>query len=330
MIGRKGLGSVGPLLAAGIVSLTVGLTARAWGGTPACDRALSYFRTSGGNVQWRVYDPTSRSDTLFLTVEGVPSEMLWDTSLTRVDFIVGRSLYRAPWRAGSKGRRVARFPERPEACDWWFNPDSACWQFATQRIDLHIPDRKYADASACQYEVWQSSHNGQRWRIVRTDTTVLEMEDCGLSESVSSSIRREPTVAREEFAPPLSDLSGDSEHTFPPDSTPDSSGWERLYVPLATARGVGVEMFNFFGSAHWSVAGPAWLVNATTGSRRVLCAAPPTSDKHCSLMIWEACGLLLVNYCGYPARIVDANTGRDAAFHPSNAMAIMVTPRLRR
>src|SRR5690242_14367445 len=69
--------------------LTVGVTARAWGGTPACDRALSYFRTSGGNVQWRVYDPTSRSDTLFLTVEEVPSEMFWDTSLTRVDFIVG-------------------------------------------------------------------------------------------------------------------------------------------------------------------------------------------------------------------------------------------------
>lgn len=322
--------STGRLLAAGIVSFTVGLASRAWAGTPPCDRAFSYFRASDRKVQWRVYDPTSRSDTLFLTVDAVPTEMLWDTSLTRVDFMVGRTLHRAPWRTGSKDRIVARFPEKPEACEWWFNPDSACWQFATQRVDLHIPDRKYPDASACRYEVWQSSRDGQRWRIVGTDTTVLDMEDCGLSERISSSIRREPTVTRDDFAPPLSELSADSKHTLPPDSMADSSGWVRLYVPLASAPGEGVEMFYFEDASDWSVAGPAWLVNASTASRRSLCACPTESDAHCFLMIWEACGLLLVEYCGDSASIVDARTGKDFAIPPSNARAIMVTPRLHR
>ena len=329
MAGRRWI-TIRCVLAYGIAALMLGCVTAAWAGTPACNRAFTYFRTSGGKIQWRVYDPASGSDALFLTVEGVPSEMLWDTSLSRVDFLVGRKLHRAPWRARSRDRIVATFPEKPEACDWWFNPDSLCWQFVTQRVDLHIPARLYPDASACRYELWQSSRDGQLWHVVRSDTTALDMEDCGLSEGVSSLIRREPTVTRDEFAPPLSEILREDDHRFPPDSTTDSTGWERLYVPLASVPGVGVEMFYFWGRSDWAVAGPAWLVNASTDSRWSLCRARSESDPHCFLMIWEICGLLLVDDCGHPARIVDARTGRDSAILSGSATSIWVTPRLRR
>jgi len=320
-------------LAAGIGILALGSAERAWAGAPACDRAFAYFQSSARGIEWRVYDPESRRDTLFLIVESVPSEMVWDTSLTRVDFLVGRTLHRAPWRAGSKDRIVARFPEKPEACAWWFNPDSACWQFTTKRADLHIPARQYPNASACQSDLWQSSRDGQRWHFIMSDTTVYDMDECGLSEGLSSLIRTEPKVALEDFAPPLSESSGEDAHSFPPDSMADSTGWERLYVPLASVPGLGVEMFNYWASTEWSVAGPAWLVSASTGTRRVLCAAPsgPYSvGEHCSLMITEACGLLLVEYCSDPARVVDGRTGRDAKCLPKDATSIMVTPRLHR
>ena len=330
---HRGSIGVGRVLASAIILLTLGLAQRTWAGTPACDRALTYFRSSGGAIEWRVYDPASRRDALFQTVEGVPSEMTWDTSLTRVDFIVDRTLYRALWRAGSKRQIMCRFPAKPEACYWWFNPDSACWQFATSRVDLHIPSREYPSASACQSELWQSSRDGQRWHLVRNDTTVSDMDDCGLSEGLSSLIRREPKVTREEFAPPLSETSGEEDHKFPPNSAADSTVWEQLYVPLASVPEVGVEMFYRWGSTYWSVAGPAWLVNKSTGVRQVLCAAPSGAynpDKHCSLRIREACGLLLVDYCFEASRVVDGRTGGDAWRLPKNASSIMVTPRLRR
>ncbi len=320
-------------LISGIVVLALGSSPLATAGTAACDRALSYFRSSSRGIEWRVYDPASRTDTLFLTVEGIPSEMVWDTSLARVDFFIGRTLHRARWRAGSRDRILARFPEKPEACFWWFNPDSACWQFATKRVDLHIPDRQDPRFPACQSELWQSSRDGQRWRFILSDTTVSDMDDCGLSEGITSLIRNEPKVTPEDFAPPLSESSREDAHSFPGHSMPDSTGWDALYVPLTSVPVMGIEMFYFSGSTEWSVAGPAWLVNSSTGSRRVLCG-PPSGPynylEHCTLMITEACGLLLVYYCGAPVQVVDARTGRYSKCLPKNATAVFVAPRLRR
>jgi hypothetical protein len=318
-------------IASWITALTLGLMRLTWAGTLPCDRGLSYFQSSARGIEWRVYDPERRIDALFLTVQATPTEMVWDTAFTRVDFFIGRTLYRAPWHAGSYAGIVTRFPESPDACYWWFNPDSACWQFATKRVDLHIPAREYPSASACRSELWQSSRDGQRWRFVLADTAVLDMDECGLSENSSSRIRREPSVTLEEFAPSLSDVMRTDDPYPSPDSTTDSTDWERFYVPLESAPGMGVEMYYWWSAApQWTVSGPAWLVDSAAGTRRELCA-PATGPygEHDSLMISEACGLLLVWYRSDPLRIVDARTGRDLKCIPKVATSVMVTPRLR-
>lgn len=188
------------------------------------------------------------------------------------------------------------------------------------------------NTTTCRSELWQSSRDGQRWRLVQADTTALDMEECGLSEGLSARIRREPIVRLEDFAPPLSNDSEGVNRDFPPDTT-DEDDWERFSVPLASVPRMGVEMFYWWSAApQWTVSGPAWLVDSTSGTRRVLCAPQPDGskyDEHSSLWIGEACGLLLVYYFGDPTRVVDARTGRDVGCLPKSASSAMVTPRLR-
>jgi hypothetical protein len=250
-----------------------------------------------------------------------------------VDFLLDRTLCRAPWRADSKARIIARFPESPAACDWWFNPDSACWQFATARVDLDIPAPGEPGARACRSELWQSSRDGLRWRFVRADTATADMDECGLSEGLASRIRREPRVTPWDFAPALSGSPRASDSDPSRDDEAGANEWQRIHAPLATAPGMEVEMFDRSFSTEWSVAGPAWLVNRSDGSRRVLCATPPGSEncgEHGSLEIREACGLLLVEFCPDDARVVDVRTGEVSECLPKSAMRIVVAPRLRR
>ena len=60
--------------------------------SPRCDRVLCYFCGDESRVQWRIYDPASRTNTLFLVLPGT-TEVRWDSPHTKAEYRVGDDLF---------------------------------------------------------------------------------------------------------------------------------------------------------------------------------------------------------------------------------------------
>jgi hypothetical protein len=213
-----------------------------------CNLVLSYFRNTARGCEWRTLERGSRSntDTLFMTLRQPPGSVSWDTSFAHVTYLIGDTLYRADWRLGSQPKAVMRLPRVPSICSWWFNPDSARWQLLTKREQLSFV-MPGSTGWACRSELWQSSRDGMKWHRVLVDTTVLDMEDCGLSIERAPMVRSEVTVSPDEL---VSELTGYSSHSesMAVDSTDEANEIERYYVPSASVAQRGVE-FRFSPNA---------------------------------------------------------------------------------
>ena len=160
------------------VAFLVATICSAWGGQARagepCDRVVSYFLYpyQGSQLkqhEWRIFDPSGGSDTLFLALPGDFEGVRWDTPLTTAFFSSGRSLYRVEWKVGAAPKLIGQLPEVQGGRDWWFNPDSSCWQYATLR-----GIGPEADPSRYWCELWQSSRDGSTWRRVHADTVDCE------------------------------------------------------------------------------------------------------------------------------------------------------------
>src|SRR5258708_3288490 len=106
----------------------------------ACDRVVSFLLTpyQGSQLkhhEWRIFDPSQRTDHLFLTMPdgagvGGFHGVRWDTTYHTVFFNSGDSLYRAEWKFGATPTLIGRLPQVHDPEARWFNPDSSCWQVA--------------------------------------------------------------------------------------------------------------------------------------------------------------------------------------------------------
>jgi hypothetical protein len=109
-----------------------------------CDQVVSYFRSVPGGSpekrEWRIFDPSRRTDVLFLTLPGGFDGVRWDTTFSVAWFSSGLELYRVDWKLGAKPVRIGPLPRVDELQGWWFNPDSSRWQ-----ADSDAPDRPGAD-----------------------------------------------------------------------------------------------------------------------------------------------------------------------------------------
>jgi len=279
-----------------------------------CDRVLCYFSGLENAIQWRIYDPVRCTDRLFLELPGEAS-VRWDSSLSRVEYRVGRELFRADWKLGVRPRRVAVFPELPAIEDWWFNPDSSRWQFYTMAPLAETPNRHaYED---CRAELWQSSRDGMDWHLVVADTEscadwyhpMLE-EGARWNPVCASHMRRLPTVTSDDLAPAIS---GDSDGAeLVEDSSPECD--EPLYyAPSRTVAGRGV-LFRYLSDAAPEPTRPLYPVHWVDRKhgKRVLLCGPDVNcpDEITPVHLTEECGLLLVE-CTWDTRLVDVASGQD-------------------
>lgn len=297
-----------------------------------CDRALSYERQTTHGFEWRIFDPLSRADTLFLTLAAPPSSVFWDSSLTHISFQIRDTVYSADWKLGAHPRPVMRFPNSPAACVWWFNPDSARWQLLTK--SKYVPRRLPGGSTdqGCSSELWQSSKDGMRWHMLLIDTTECSMEDCGISDGNLPRARHSPSVSSEELQASL-ELDEGSPRASPvyPDTIDTDSDIERFFAPSASDTTRGIE----YGFAWASTEGaqarvPIYLVDRAKGTRQALCG-PGANDQYGQepAILREVCGLVLI-YCGFdPPRLVDLATGRDLVLPASAPNSMMWSPALR-
>ena len=112
---------------------TACITARA---SEPCGQVVSYFMypfqgSALKQHEWRIYDPSPGGDALFLANAGGFDELRWDTTFSTAWYRSGKRLYAVDWKRGAKPRSICRLPGVKGLVDWWFNPDSACWQYGS-------------------------------------------------------------------------------------------------------------------------------------------------------------------------------------------------------
>ena len=102
------------IAAALLAAIELQAPGRSRAGEP-CGRVVSYFIdvAQGSRVtghQWRVFDPSRRSDDLFLALPGDFKDVRWDTTFSAAVFRSGDSLYRVDWKVGARPRAMGRLP----------------------------------------------------------------------------------------------------------------------------------------------------------------------------------------------------------------------------
>lgn len=304
----------------------------------SCNRVVSYFLypyqgSQSEQYEWRIFDPSRRKDTLFLSLPGGFEGVRWDTTLGRAYFGSGDSLYLVQWRLGAKPRWVTKLPSGHR--HWWFNPDSACWQ--TLRV-LGQPETDDPDYDRYGGELWQSSRDRATWRLIRADSVdLVDSDNDRWQWADGSSLGREASVTTlEDLASESWEDSWGGNTTFIDTSTITvtksdgndyvSDPWSFLGLKSSPRRGVAFQLSGPGAPEHdWSgVRGPLYFVDL---DRRTKTLIEGTDGGIMRSLVAEHCGLLLIpGVMGNP--LVIDSSGRRVFSQSWNSESAVWAPRL--
>ena len=260
--------------------------------------------------EWRIYDPSHGGDALFLANSRGFDELRWDTTFSTAWYRSGLTLYSIAWRRGATPKPICTLPEIKSPVDWWFNPDSACWQYGSAVMFDSSGARLHF---AC--ELWQSSRNFKRWRCILSDTLECETGECDeWSWTEGEWARHAPTVTLEDLDSPTWAASWEA-HALPFDTANvrvivPGPGKERDWHFVATSRSSrrGVA-FRMKLSENWAGAEPFFFVDLDRKTKRRI-ETGRREDSWTESFLAERCGLLLMPGADGDPLLVDAETGR--------------------
>ncbi len=283
-------------------------------------RVVTYFldTSAGGQpiTQWRVFDPVTRTDTLFGTISA--RGVYWDTTETNVEYVSGDQVFRVRWEVGAQPWPILRLPVYGLA-DWWFNPDSLCWQAAGLGGVPRQWTRNQAPYARCHSELWQSDRDGGAWRIIVADTA--ECGGCYFCETWrvrdSTAIHRRAAVGldRLQQAMTLDSWGGTPEPIPPPrGESPTSSNW--IYIPCRGVPGRGLAFrITRQSNGLQTLMPPFYLMDRTKGTQQPL----ETPELHRDVLygqmaMEEQGGFLLIS--GIGTSVFDLRTGAQLVTQP--------------
>jgi len=298
---------------------------------------LRPYQGSALKHEWRIWDPSVRKDKLFLSCPGgIDSHgfygVRWDTTFDHAWFAFGDSLYRIPWGLGAMPQLITSLPSG--AGQWWFNPDSGCWQ-ALRVIDHPARDEPAYERYAA--ELWQSAHDGSTWRLVRADSVDVADLDNDRWQWIDGT-----PVAREMAVRTLADLDSESWEGSWTAATPfDTSSvtlmanqrsgyleeqWLFLPMKIAPRRGLAFRLSEPGAPEYdWQgVDGPFYFVDL---DRRTKELVRGTGEGATRSLAAEHCGFLLIPGWGTP--LVIDSSGRRVFSQPWNAEGAVWVPRPR-
>jgi hypothetical protein len=261
--------------------------------------------------EWRIFDPARNRDELFLTLPGGFGGVRWDTTFTSAYFLSGDSLCLVEWKWGATPRVVTRLPAGVQAADWWFNPDSSCWQ-AVRILWQSEADHDYY--STYFGELWQCSRDGARWRRVRADTLDCADLHCTQWNARNGPLgRRLSMILWDDLERRAQNGLEDGEavgldtaavRLFENEDNPGD--WYFMPSKRSARRGVG---FRLSRAEVTQVSGPYFVVDLDHRTKRLLQTGHDDSEAWTGRCFSEQCGLLLVpGTTGNPV-IVDTGTG---------------------
>lgn len=299
-------------------------------GAGPCDSVVTYFAypyqgSARTDDEWHVYDPVTRMDEIFLASRRPVGLVRWDTTFAGAFFDCGDTLYRIEWEQGAKPVFASRLPQGAGRVDWWFNPDSACWQVATMA---------YAPPGGMWCELWQSSQDGQEWRRLLADTV-----GCSSSPECDTwpwydlpQVRQAPSISGDDLAAEAG-VERFMDRMLPFDAPSfglePSEDLEWKFLPLDPEQRRGLAFRFLFGSED-GVSGPFYLVDLRNRSKTRIPLDPSDETSWFRMLVSERCGFLLVPGGGDMPLVVDLSSG-EALNHPAwNTDGAVWVPRPRR
>ena len=286
------------------------------------DSVVSYFRDRVSRTdssswisscEWHVYDPARRVDRLLLTLPGRAQVVQWDTTFTSVcftrslGFTMTDSIYRCDWRFGARPRLVGVMPPPKGYTDYWFNPDSVRWQ-----ASLQWP---VAADTLWRRELLQADRQGREWRLLRTDSVIVDPVDMPKAWAVAAAMRREPGVLEPGAQQDLDRLTTEavwfdtSTARLYAGTSRDYPGADWYFLPFRAAPGMGLAFRWEFGIEGPVMAAPIFVVDLGRRTGHLLSSADHESWCAPAHFGAERRGYAFVSFCFDGPRIVDVHTG---------------------
>ena len=288
------------------------------------DRVITYLSETSRDgalvVEWRIFDPVVRTDTLFRSFSGhEPVGIYWDTTGADVQYLDSGTLFRNRWELASQPWPVLQLPENRDISDWWFNADSLCWQAVAVVAVSHGQTWSGTPLHRCRMELWQSDRDGAAWHAALAET--IDCEDCSLCRSWKvpdpRGVRRQAAIGFSQLqeAMTIDDWGGTPEAISPPaGESATSSGWRFIPSRSAPERGLALRIGQRSPNLK-TLMGPFYLADRRRGTQRLLETPALRRDEETWRMgMVEHDGFLLVT--GIRTYVYDLNTG-DQIFHPS-------------
>jgi len=252
------------------------------------------FRLPPQPWNWRIFDPATGLDTLFLKLPSFPLLMQWNPQFTRVEFIVGDRVERVPWALGGKIQEMAVLPVDSAYCDLWTDSSG----------QFHLVTGGIASVRS-----WDQQRSGG-WRVAAVDSPVGDL-------CIPTSPRRVAPHTRVVTATSLLDSMRIESHRNA--GIQDPCAWisqdHCAWVPSARDTSIGIEMWYGYGHSFHAMEPFIWVDRAHSRHKMVYAPGQSHDEAAGQLAFAERHGFLLVvaEFSGaYPA-VVDMRSG-DVVF----------------
>jgi|GEM_PF-4149738 len=328
-------------VAISILTVSLAMLTQPSSAADTCSRVISYFLFpyQGSKIQneeWRILDPSRGTDTLFLSLPRGFAQVRWDTTFDHVYFSTGDSIYSAEWRLGAKPRFIVGLPGGDGP--WWFNRDSASWQFLRLREQTNTEGKDNLELSRKGGELLESE--GGTWKLIRSDSVYYYDDPRDHGEWVDGS-----PVPKGIAVVTLDDLASDAwsetwleKSAFFDTSTitvtkgvpgdgHSSDQWFFLRLESAPQRGIAYQFLDSTApEGDWSgIYGPVYFVDLERRTKTLVAG----DDGIRRSLAAERCGFVLIPGVGGNPSVIDS-AGQRVFAAPWNSNDAVWAPRPRR
>lgn len=275
---------------------------------------------------WRIFDPASGSDRLFLRLRSFPVGIRWDSSFAHVDFLLGNKIARAPWKFGGEVKELAQLPTDSSFCDFWQGRNGS-WYVVTQtEHEYELPDgRRMAQQIGVR---WDLPVGSSSWIIGEVDSAAGgHYGECYVTAKLERGALRPRLVTVASLSP----LGFGSRHVsiVSRDTHGSRNATEWVWVPSESDTTIGFEMGAAEGDSYHALEPLHWVDRKSGRSRVVYPLGQSHSQCGGQISFSERLGLALITseYDGGYPRIVDMKSGAISLdVNRPSARAVWVPP----
>ena len=219
--------------------------------------------------EWRVFDPRSGRDRLFLKLSSFPLLTRWDSTFRSLEFIQGDEIVRVPWRFEAVPHVQVTLPTDSCLCDYW--QDRTGGWHVVQQIEVRLPSEPGVVRVKNVGTRWDLAPHGGKWVTAVVDSSAGgHYGECYVTPNLQTGFPPPRLARMESLVAQMSGFGGDYSTL-----RRDPDGTDLVWVPSEFDTTLGLEMGAVEGDLYHAVKPVVW-VDRTRKRRRPIYAATET------------------------------------------------------